>query len=95
MTGPFNFNFDNKVVITDLEGDQLRIRNQGTGEFITPIDASVFGFGGPLVGTYEVMDGSGKYRSWIGRIFSCRGVMSNPAGGLGTVYTEVLWKHHR
>ena len=89
-TSPFTFNFDNKVVITDLDGDQLRIRNQGTGEFIAPIDPSVFGIGGPLVGTYEVLNGTGKYSSWVGEIFFCRAVVSNPAGGLGTVYVEVL-----
>jgi hypothetical protein len=89
-TSPLTFNFDNKVMITDLDGDQLRIRNQGTGEFITPIDPSMFALGGPLVGTYEVLNGTGKYNSWVGMIFPCRAVLSNPTGGLGTVYIEVL-----
>ena len=93
-TGPTTFNFDNKVVITDLDGDQLRIRNQGTGSFIAPIDPSVFALGGPLEGTYEVLNGTGKYSSWVGEIFSCRAVLSNPVSGLGTVYVEVLSNHH-
>jgi outer membrane protein assembly factor BamB len=89
-TGPLTFNFDNKVVITDLDGDQLRIRNQGTGKFIVSIDATVFGLGGPMVGTYEVLAGTGKYVSWVGKKFPYRAVAGNPSGGLGTVYAEVL-----
>ena len=89
-TTPETFTFDNKVVITDVDGDQVRIRNQGTGRFITPIDSSVFGLGGPMVGSYEVLAGTGKSAFWVGKKFPYRAVLANPAGGLGTVYVEVL-----
>ncbi|MCC6380952.1 MAG: hypothetical protein IT304_00510 [Dehalococcoidia bacterium] len=89
FTGPFTFNFDNKVVITDLDGHQLRIRNLGSGVFVSPIDPAIFAVGGPLVGTYEVLAGTGKFVSWVGRKYPYRAVASNPPGGLGTVYVEV------
>jgi hypothetical protein len=89
LTSATTLTFDNKVVITDLDGDQLRIRNVGTGRFIFPIDPSVFGLGGPLEGSYEVLAGTGKFASWVGRKYPYRAVASNPAGGLGTVYVEV------
>lgn len=89
-TGPTTIDFDNKVVITDLDGDQLSIRNQGTGRLVVPIDATIFGWGGPLTGTYQVLSGTGKFVSWIGKTYPYRGVSGNPVGGLGTVYAEVL-----
>jgi len=89
-TSPTTINFVNKVVITDLDGDQLRINNVGTGKFIAPIDPAIFAIGGPLVGTYEVLSGTGKFASWAGKKFPYRAVASNPTGGLGTVYVEVL-----
>ena len=89
-TSATTINFINKVVITDLDGDQLLINNVGTGKFIAPIEPSVFALGGPLSGTYEVLRGTGKYISWAGKKFQYRAVASNPPGGLGTVYVEVL-----
>ena len=90
-TSATTFSFNNKVVITDLDGDQLSIRNQGTGQFIQPIDPAVFGFGGRLAGTYEVIGGTGKFSSWIGMSYAYRAVMSNPVGGgLGTVNAQIL-----
>jgi hypothetical protein len=87
-TGPTTFNFVNKVVITDLDGDQLLISNLGTGKFIASIDSSVFALGGPLVGTYLVTGGTGKYIRWIGNKFPYRAVASNPSSGnnLGSVF---------
>jgi len=74
---PLTFNFDNRVGITDTDGDQIIFRNVGTGRFNPPlIDPTlpvnvapfqVFGTsatpasGGPLTGTYEVIATSGKY----------------------------------
>jgi hypothetical protein len=91
-TGAATFNFVNKVVITDLDGDQLLINNVGTGRFIAPIDPSIFALGGPLVGTYQVTGGTGKYVRWIGSRFPYRAVASNPSSGnnLGSVMVEVL-----
>ena len=77
LTSPTTIGFDNKVVITDLDGDQLRIRNQGTGRFIVPIDATIFGLGGPLIGTYQILSGTGKFASWIGKTFVPRCVFKS------------------
>ncbi len=84
------FSFDDTVVITDLDGDQLKIRSRGTWRLITQIDPSVISIGGPLVGTYEVLSGTGKYVSWTGKKFPYRGVAGFQASGIGTVYGEVL-----
>src|SRR6266550_6789591 len=92
---PFTFNFDNRVGITDTDGDQIIFKNVGTGQFITPLldptlggnpgtsPFQVFGngSGGPLTGTFEVVATSGKYvlRYPIGQILSSRAVFFNPA----------------
>jgi hypothetical protein len=85
----FKITFVNIVVLTDLDGDQIKFINQGSGRFIGPIDPGVFGTGGPLTGTYQALDGTGKYRSWIGKKFPYRAVASNSPTALGTVYVEV------
>ena len=92
---PLTFTFDNRVGITDTDGDQIIFKNVGTGQFITPLldptlggnpgttPFQVFGngSGGPLTGTYEVVATSGKYvlRYPIGQILSSRAVFFNPA----------------
>ena len=88
-TGPFTIDFVNTVVLTDLDGDQIKFSNVGSGSFVAPIDPAVFGLGGPLVGTYEAMSGTGKYVSWIGKKYPYRAVASNAPDALGTVYVEV------
>jgi hypothetical protein len=76
---PFpNYAIDNRVGITDTDGDQIIFRMVGTGRFITPplLDPTVpvpanaapyqvfgNGLGGPSTGTYEVVATSGKYSS--------------------------------
>jgi hypothetical protein len=85
----FKITFVNIVVLTDLDGDQIKFINEGSGQFINPIDPNVFGTGGPLVGTYRAVDGSGKYFSWIGKKFPYRAVASNSTTALGSVYVEV------
>ena len=107
---PFTFNFDNRVGITDTDGDQIIFKNVGTGQFITPLrdptlggnpgspPFQVFGTGGPLTGTYEVVATSGKYvaRYPIGQRLSSRAISFNPAtpptpaGTTGTSYVEVF-----
>ena len=89
-----NFNIDQRIGITDVDGDQIIFKNVGTGRFVFPglSDPSltpatppfqVFsnGLGGPLTGTYEVVATSGKYQSQfpIGNTFPSRGVAYNPS----------------
>ena len=90
--------FDNRAIITDLDGDQIIFKNVGTGRFIVPplSDSgsplgNLFGVGGPLSGTYECIKASGKYTYLVGRVFPYRSIASNPAraGFPGQVYVEV------
>jgi len=90
--------FDNRVIITDLDGDQIIFRNVGSGKFIVPplSDSTsplgnLFGLGGPLSGTYNCLKASGKYAYLVGRVFPYRSVATNPAraGFPGQVYVEV------
>ena len=88
------FAFHNKVVITDINGDQIFFDNDGTGSFHLGVPGVDFqGSGGPLTGTYVVTGGTGKYHAFkVGSVYSYRGVATNPPshpGGLGTVYVEV------
>ncbi len=90
ITSNTTFNIENKVVITDLDGDQLRIRDQGTGRLIPSIDLTVSSLSSPMTGTYEVLGGTGKFQAWIGKIFRYRAVRSYTTDGLGTAYLEVM-----
>ena len=99
--------FQNKVIITDIDGDQIFFDNNGTGSY--HIGAPGFGFqgtGGPLTGTYVVTGATGKYQSdhswhhrWaVGSTFRYRAITTNPPtpGALGTVYVEISCEHkHR
>lgn len=91
--GSFPIAFQNKVIITDIDGDQIFFDNDGTGKFFAGIPGSPFiGTGGPLRGTYVVTGATGKYRRWrVGRTFNYRAIATNPPapGGLGNVYVEV------
>ena len=86
--------FQSKVIITDVDGDQIFFDNTGTGSFHLGIPGFEFkGFGGPLTGTYVVTGGTGKYQSWtVGRTYRYRGIMTNPpvANRLGNVYAEIV-----
>jgi hypothetical protein len=92
--------FQNKVVITDVEGDQIFFDNNGTGSYHLGIPRAEFkGFGGPLTGTYVLTGGTGKYQTWkVGKTYRYRAVWTNPPnppGALGTVYAEIsLHKEH-
>ena len=70
------FTFNNRVGITDTDGDQIIFKNVGTGRFLVvplvdptlggnpgaaPYQVFGNGLGGPLTGTYEVLATSGKY----------------------------------
>jgi hypothetical protein len=89
--------FDNRVLITDLDGDQIIFRHVGTGRFIVPPLSdpdspigNLMGIGGPLVGTYEAIKASGKWEYLVGRKFPVRSISANPAKPLpGPSYVEV------
>lgn len=95
-TSQTEIKFDNRCLITDLDGDQLLFRVVGTGKFIVPPlgDSSplgaLMGLGGPLTATYECTNASGKYAYLVGRKFGARELAANPAKPLpGQVYVEV------
>jgi hypothetical protein len=86
--------FSNKVILTDLDGDQIFFDNNGTGSFHLGVPGAPFlGTGGPLVGTYVVTGGTGKYQARsVGTTYSYRAVWTNPptpSAGFGNVYVEV------
>jgi hypothetical protein len=90
--------FQNKVIITDIDGDQISFDNNGTGSFHLGVPGFEFkGSGGPLTGTYVVTGGTGKYESWtVGSTYRYRAIMTNPPAppdGLGNVYVEI--SHHK
>src|SRR5262245_49893966 len=63
--GALPITFSNKVVITDLDGDQLFFDNTGTGAFHVGFPGDAFvGVGGPQTGTYVLTGGTGKYAVW-------------------------------
>ena len=92
---PLTFSFDNRVGITDTDGDQIIFKNVGTGRFnpplldptvggnpgVAPFQVFGNGSGGPLTGTYEVVATSGKYVAAypIGKTFPYRAISFNPA----------------
>jgi hypothetical protein len=86
--------FHNKVVITDVDGDQLFFDNDGTGTFHLG-GATFLGTGGPLTGTYVLTGATGKYQNWkIGSTYEYRAIATNPPSpptGLGTVYVRVTY----
>lgn len=103
VTGPPNGDtlpiaFQNKVIITDLDGDQLFFDNNGTGSFHFGFPGSPFaGTGGPLTGTYVVTGGSGKFSSWkVGSSYDYRAIATNPPspGVFGNVYAQVFFHEH-
>jgi hypothetical protein len=92
--------FQNKVIITDIDGDQIFFDNEGTGSFHLGIPGADFlGTGGPLTGTYVVSGGTGKYQGWtVGSTYRYRAIYTFPplSGKLGNVYVEIsLEKKHR
>ena len=100
-TSQTTIQFDNRCLITDLDGDQILFQVLGTGRFLAPplIDASntllgnLMSLGGPLVATFIALQATGKYAFLIGRKFPGRMAASNvtnaSSGVLGNVYGEV------
>jgi hypothetical protein len=90
--GALPVTFSNKVIVTDIDGDQIFFDNAGTGAFHVGFPGDVFrGTGGPLTGTYVVTGGTGKFSSLaVGTTYSYRAVFYNPpTGGVGTVYARI------
>ena len=98
-TSQTTIKFDNRVMITDIDGDQIIFAYVGTGRFIVPppVDTtsplgSLLSLGGPLVATYTALQGTGKYAFLVGRKFPVKCVATNAvkpsAGILGNVYLE-------
>jgi hypothetical protein len=93
--------FQNKVIITDIDGDQIFFDNNGTGSFNLGIPGAEFkGSGGPLTGTYVVTDATGKYLShrWmVGNTYRYRAIWTIPPlpDTLGTVYVEISFHDNR
>ena len=71
-----NYSYNDRVGITDTDGDQIIFRSTGTGRFVIPglqdptlagnpgtfpFQPFGSGLGGPQSGTYEVVATSGKY----------------------------------
>jgi hypothetical protein len=87
--------FHNKVIITDIDGDQIFFDNDGTGSFHLGVPGFPFaGSGGPLRGTYVVTGATGKFSGWkVGTRFTYKAVATNPPNGaLGNVYVEVSYR---
>jgi hypothetical protein len=85
--------FQNKVIITDIDGDQIFFDNNGTGSFHLAVPGADFkGSGG--TGTYVVTGGTGKYQSWtVGSTYRYRAIFTSPPtppSALGNVYVEIF-----
>ena len=100
-TSQTTISYDNRCLVTDLDGDQILFQVIGTGRFLAPpiSDATnrtlgnLMSLGGPLVATMTAIQATGKYVFLIGRKFPCKMAAANAvnpsAGVLGNVYGEV------
>lgn len=99
-TSQTTIKYDNRMLITDLEGDQIIFQVVGTGRFIVPPPTdpgstlgNLMSLGGPLTATCTAVVTTGKFVFLQGRKFPCKMAASNatnPSSGvLGNVYGEV------
>jgi hypothetical protein len=99
-TSQTTIKYDNRMLITDLDGNQMIFRVLGTGTFIVPAptDSSsplgnLMSLGGPLVATATVQVATGIYDFLLGAKFPVKMAASNATnpstGVLGNVYGEV------
>lgn len=100
-TSQTTIKYDNRALITDLDGDQILFQVVGTGRFLAPPASdpnnttlgNLMALGGPLVATYTAIVTTGKYVFLQGRKFPCKMAASNAVrnstGVLGNVYVEV------
>lgn len=100
-TSQTTIKYDNRALITDIDGDQIVFQVVGTGRFVVPplsdpnntLLGNLMSLGGPLVATYTALNATGKYAFLVGRKFPCKMAASNAVkfsnGVLGNVYVEV------
>jgi len=99
-TSQTTIQYNNRMLITDLDGNQMIFQVQGTGIFIVPppTDSSstlgnLMALGGPLVATATVTVATGIYEFLLGSKFPVKMAacnVTNPSTGvLGNVYGEV------
>ncbi len=98
FTSATTIKYDNRVLITDIDGDQIIFQYVGTGKFNPPpVDTSsplgnLLALGGPLVATYTAIICTGKYVFLQGRKFPVKSIATNaskPSVGIfGNVYLE-------
>lgn len=100
-TSQTTIKYDNRCVVSDLDGDSIIFDVNGTGQFLVPpptdVDNPLLGnliaLGGPLRATYTAIIATGKYAFILGRKFPGKmmavNAVQNSAGVLGQVYTEV------
>ena len=99
-TSQTNIKFDNRCLITDLDGDSIIFDVNGTGTFLIPAPTdpnsslgNLMALGGPLRATYTAISATGKYAFLVGRKFPAKMAAANAvngsAGVLGMVYVEV------
>lgn len=98
FTSASTIKFDNRTLITDLDGDQIIFSYIGTGKFNPPpVDTTsplgnLLALGGPITATYKAIVTTGKYVFLQGRSFPVKSIATNAArpapGYLGNVYLE-------
>jgi hypothetical protein len=99
-TSQTTIKYDNRALISDIDGDQIIFQVIGVGRFIVPPPAdttsplgNLMVLGGPLVATYVALQATGKYAFLVGRKFPCKMMATNAVkaspGSLGNVYVEV------
>ncbi len=97
-TSPTENTFENRVLITDLDGDQMLFKNPGRTKFLASLTdpssplGNLMGLDAVLTGTYLCLKASGKWQHLVGRTFPYRatGAISTTPGP-GQVYVEVYW----
>jgi len=98
---PF-FRAEDLTLFVDLDGDQMTFLIKWDGRIVTPLKGPVSNLNksrdlntlvGAFTGSYEVVEGTGKYKGWVGRKFPAKGLAANAAKGalqpFGASYTEV------
>jgi hypothetical protein len=99
-TSQTTITYNNRCMISDINGDQMIFQVVGTGQFIVPQPTdpsstlgSLIALGGPLVATFTVTVATGVYEFLVGRKFpgkmAAQNVVNPSSGVLGNVYGEV------
>lgn len=101
FTSQTTIKYDNRCMVTDLDGDQIIFQVVGTGRFIVPqptdpsstLLGNLVALGGPLVASFTVTVATGKYTFLLGQKFpgkmAAQNVTNPSSGVLGNVYGEV------